>query len=566
MTNRTIAQQFQLIAQLMELHGEHSYKIRSYNKAYRNLGKVHQELKDLTIVQLKAIKGVGNTIASQIRELLESGNMAILERLKGKTPKGILEMLSIRGLGIKKIKMLWDTLGIESAGELQYACKENRLVELKGFGKKTQEDLKKQLQFLFTHRDKFRYASLATIARNLVVDLQNALDLEDIYWTGAMRRLMPVVDRIDILIAQKEIQGLWDKEILEWEHQQHEVYHCYATGTKVPVRLFTCDPKLLGYTMLKTTGSRAFVQAFSQNYLPQSILSNAPQSLFGLSEKDLFERASLPYIPPERRDQPNILDRVKKDGLGESIEQQNFKGVLHLHSNWSDGSSSIEAMAQKAMALGYAYMGVTDHSKSAFYANGLKEDRVKAQHLEIDRLNKKFAPFRIFKGIESDILYDGSLDYDNTTLASFDFILASIHTHLKMTRERATNRLLKAIAHPYTSILGHPTGRLLLSREGYPIDHKKIINACAKYRVCIELNANPYRLDIDYQWIDYCMQQGVSIAITPDAHHPDQLSYVRYGVNTAQKAGLSPKYCLNLLNTEDFVAWIKNKKLKLDSK
>ena len=292
-----------------------------------------------------------------------------------------------------------------------------------------------------------------------------------------MRRLMPVVDRIDILIAQKEIQGLWDKEILEWEHQQHEVYHCHAIGTKVPVRLFTCDPKLLGYTMLKTTGSRAFVQAFSQNYLPQSILSNAPQSLFGLSEKDLFERASLPYIPPERRDQPNILDRVKKDGLGESIEQQNFKGVLHLHSNWSDGSSSIEAMAQKAMALGYAYMGVTDHSKSAFYANGLKEDRVKAQHLEIDRLNKKFAPFRIFKGIESDILYDGSLDYDNTTLASFDFILASIHTHLKMTRERATNRLLKAIAHPYTSILGHPTGRLLLSREGYPIDHKKIINA-----------------------------------------------------------------------------------------
>lgn len=563
MTNKEIAKQFQLLAQLMELHGENSYKIRSYSNAYRNLRNADKELQDLSTLQLKEIKGVGDAIAGKIKELTDNGKMRILEEFKSKTPKGIVELLGIKGLGIKKLKMLWDDLGIETPGELQYACHENRLIELKGFGKKTQDNIQKQLAFFFSNRDKFRYASLETAAEDLVLDIQDCLGIEQVVLTGAMRRLMPIVEHIDILVGSKDIEALWQDDLLTLDRQEYDVYYAKTAEEKFPVRLFTCEADLFGYALLETTGNAVFVQDLMKNFLPPSLLDNAPESLKGLDENQFFEKAQLPYIPAERRDTVGILEKAKNGQLKEAIQQKDFQGVLHLHSNWSDGSSSIEALAKEAMNLGYKYMGITDHSKSAFYANGLKEDRVLAQHKEIDALNQKLAPFKIFKGIESDILYDGNLDYAPEILAQFDFIIASVHAHLKMDQEKATSRLLTAIANPHTTILGHPTGRLLLSREGYPVDHKKIINACAKHGVSIELNANPHRLDIDYQWLEYCMEKGVRIAINPDAHHPDGLNDVRYGVNVAQKAGLEAKYCLNLLTVDDFASLISNKTQKL---
>jgi DNA polymerase (family 10) len=267
---------------------------------------------------------------------------------------------------------------------------------------------------------------------------------------------------------------------------------------------------------------------------------------------ELFDSASLPWIPPFRREDPNILQVAKKVKLKEVIVPADIRGIIHSHSNWSDGVHTLEQMAMTAKAQGLEYLVISDHSKTAFYANGLSEERIYAQHKQVDELNKRLAPFRIFKSIESDILNDGSLDYDDEVLAGFDLVIASIHSNLKMPEEKAMMRLTNAIENPYTSILGHMTGRLILSRNGYPVNHEAIIEACAENNVVIELNAHPRRLDIDWRWIEYAIKKGVLISINPDAHAVEGFEDCRYGVLVAQKAGLTKENNLSSFSLADF--------------
>ncbi len=269
------------------------------------------------------------------------------------------------------------------------------------------------------------------------------------------------------------------------------------------------------------------------------------------SEKEIYDYYHLQYIEPELREGLNEVELAKENKIPILIDVKDLRGILHNHTTYSDGINTLKEMAEYCKKLGYEYLGICDHSKSAFYANGLNEERVIAQQQEIDELNKILFPFKIFKGIESDILNGGSLDYNEDILKTFDFIVASVHSNLKMNEEKATERLIKAIENPYTTILGHPTGRLLLSRAGYPINHKKVIDACAANGVIMELNAHPYRLDIDWRWIPYCLEKGVMISINPDAHETQGYHDMYYGTCVARKGMLTKEMCFNALSLEE---------------
>jgi Histidinol phosphatase and related hydrolases of the PHP family len=298
----------------------------------------------------------------------------------------------------------------------------------------------------------------------------------------------------------------------------------------------------------------------SENFKTAFFTEQSPESFAAThytSEAEIFEKAGLPYIPPYLREKDSIIQYTKNKGVPTIIREEDIKGIIHNHSTWSDGINTIEEMAAELIRNNFEYLVISDHSKTAAYANGLSEERILQQHEQIDELNKKFAPFKIFKSIESDILNDGSLDYADEILSKFDLVIASVHSNLYMSEEKAMQRLLKAIENPYTTILGHPTGRLLLSRNGYPIDHKKIIDACAANHVAIEINANPHRLDLDWQWIDYAMEKGVLLSIDPDAHSISGFSDIKYGVLAAQKGGLTAEYNLSSFSLEAFEAYLQ---------
>lgn len=550
MTNKAIAQHFRELGELMELHGENPFKIRSYQSAYRSLRAFEQPLSEMSAAEISGIKGVGKAISAKIEELLEKGEMATLEKYRAKTPEGIQEMLNIKGFGPKKIMAVWQGLGVESPGELLYAVNENRLVELKGFGAKTQEELRKKLEYYQKSKDRFHYASLEAEAEELEQAVKAALPDVPVSLCGALRRRAIVLDEIELLIGQiggaatLEAQGLAVGLTADGDS-----YSGKAASTEIPLRIYECAAADFGGSLFERTAAADFAQAFAE-LLPKAEWQ-------GLAEEEtLFERAGLPYLVPELQEQAWSLQLAQAGQVPKLIEAQDIKGVVHAHTTYSDGANSLRDMAEYAKAQGFGYLGLTDHSKSAFYANGLQPERVFQQMAEADALNEELAPFRIFKGIESDILNDGALDYEEEVLKAFDFIIASVHSNLRMDEAKATQRLIAAIENPYTTILGHPTGRLLLSRQGYPIDHRKVLDACAANGVAVELNANPYRLDIDWTWIPYALERGVRLCINPDAHSKEGIHDIRYGLLAARKGGLSAADCLNTLDAAGFADFL----------
>lgn len=552
MTNKEIANVFNSLAKMMELHSENPYKIRSYSNAYIQIRKLQTPLAEMSDADIEAMKGVGKAISSKIREIQETGELTALKEYAAKTPVGIQQMLQIKGFGPKKIKTLWDKLEIETVGELLYACNENRLVELKGFGHKTQEDLRKKLTYFLQSRHKFHYASLEKELDELVDTIQKKYPHATVSLVGEMRRRCPIIEKIELLIASDEpIDDLFDGKLLSLSKQEESNYLA-KTEADLNIHIYHYPQNIAGSKLFKHTGSRAFLEAFVKAAKGKDFTGFA-------TEEALFTKAGIPYIPVELREDETSIAAAQSSQLPSLITDQDIKGVLHVHTTYSDGLHTLEDMVAYAHKLGYEYIGITDHSKAAFYANGLKEDRVLQQMQAIDELNKKYDDFRIFKGIESDILNDGSLDYEDDILKQFDFIIASVHSNLRMDKAKATTRLLKAIENPYTTILGHPTGRLLLSREGYPIDHQKVIDACAANQVSIELNANPYRLDIDWTWIPYAIEKGVLISINPDAHSKEGIHDIHYGVYPARKGGLSVATCLNAKSLADFEAMLQKK-------
>jgi DNA polymerase (family 10) len=539
MTNKQIALAFDELANLLELHEENEFKVRSYRNAYLTLRKLDRPLSELPDAELKALKGIGPAISSKIREVLDSGHISALEEARAKTPPGVVEMLDINGFGPKKVRQVWLEMGIETVGELLYACNENRLVEYKGFGLKTQQDLQQRLEYYLRSRGQLHCDAAEAISLAAGARLTAALPGALVAPVGEVRRRCPVVRRVELLLGWNSgaEAAFDDTELVLQSSAEGTLVARTANGTEVTI--YQCRGEEFGSKMFQYTGNTEFIEAF--------VKANNGVNFKGLRHEDeVFDKASLPYVVPELRESGEAIGLARGGNLPVLVEQNDLRGVLHVHTTWSDGLHTLRQMAERANDLGYQYIGITDHSQSAFYANGLKEDRLRAQWDEIDALNAEFGPaFRILKGIESDILSDGSLDYPDAVLEGFDFVIASVHSNLKMTRERATERVVRAIEHPRTTILGHPTGRLLLSREGYPLDWDAVFEACQKHDVAIELNAHPYRLDIDWTLIPKALQHGIKISINPDAHSLDGLEHVRYGLQVARKGGLTAAACFN---------------------
>lgn len=539
MENSQIAKQFDLLAKLMELHGENPFKIRSYSSAYQTIRRLDRDLRGLNEEELMEIKGIGKAVASKIKEVIESGNMLALNSYLERTPEGLIDVLMLKGLGPKKVKSLWEKLDITSLGELEYACKENRLLSLKGFGQKTQLALLDQIDFIRKNAGQVLLSEAEIIMDELLLLLRKRFPNHRFESTGAYRRRMESISDLTIVGTLEEEE--FEEYIKTLEG--HDVVDAKHTINGLPVSYHFATIENFGAIVFESTGPKAFVDRF--------------KGIHQLEEDEIFRAKGLAFVHPEFRDAFVALEHPKVPAV---LNIEEVKGVIHAHSSWSDGSNSIQQMADACQEAGYAYLVLSDHSKSAFYANGLNEERVLHQWKEIDEINAANPDFRIFKGIESDILFDGKLDYDNDFLSRFEVVIASVHSNLKMDEEKANERLLYAIEQPSTHILGHMTGRLLLSRPGYPIDHQKIIDACAANEVAIEINSNPHRLDIDWRWIPYALEKGIKICLSPDAHNTRGIQDMKYGVWMARKGGVSPNECLNTLIAGDFAQWASRKK------
>ncbi len=566
MDNSTIADSFDLLAKLMDINGENSFKTKTYSIAAYNIEKLPMQLQDTPREKLFSIKGIGDSVGRKVTELLDTGTLEVLNEYISKTPPGVIEMLSIKGIGPKKINTIWKEMEIESLGELLYACNENRLTLFKGFGQKTQQNVQEAIEFYFSNQGHFLYAQLNEIFPQIDGYLKKLFSADKVHVTGAYRRQALTIEELEFVVVD-EIENIKPKfltaqppELLE--ETSNTLLYKLKNGLKLRLHTGGTD---LSQRLFETTGSPEFLEAFQQAFPDLSFTENNKEG-----DSVFFTAANIPYILPCLREKNSIIEKARSNKLPELIQTKDVCSIIHSHSNWSDGSNTIEEMANECIKRGYEYLVISDHSQTAFYANGLKEDRIREQHRYIDELNAKLKSpdgsgqaFKIFKSIESDILYDGNLDYPEEVLKTFDLVIASVHSNLKMNEEKAMSRLMKAIENRYTTILGHMTGRLLLSRNGYPIDHKTIIEACAANHVVIELNAHPRRLDIDWKWIDYAIEKNVLLSINPDAHALDGFNDVKYGVLAAQKGGMTLENNLSSYNLKQFEEFlIQNKKLK----
>lgn len=557
MENKAIARTLKLLAQLMELQDENPFKIKSVANASFKIDKLPFQVSTKPFTEIDKIDGIGKSIAAKIIELLETGTIKELEDNLAQTPPGIVEMLGIKGIGPKKIGIIWHDLHIENIGELYYACNENRLIEAKGFGLKTQEEIKKIIEFRMAASGKFLYAQVEQLIKQLHADLLlwlTQIDPEALLGlVGEFRRCVEIIEEATFVVGTNQLaqlqQGLTHIEGLTFTAESEAVFTALnEAGLKVKLYIVPTSDFYLNY--FKLTGNATHVNAVLE------LAGNGPF----VNEEEIYSKAGLEFVAPELREGLDEITLAAKHQLPKLINYNDLKGSLHNHSDWSDGVNTLEEMAVYCKdELKLEYLGICDHSKSAFYAKGLTEERVYAQHQQIASLNAKLAPFKIFKGIESDILNDGSLDYSDDILKTFDFIVASVHSNLRMDEQKATARLIKAIENPYTTILGHPTGRLLLSRKGYEIDYKKVIDACAANHVAIEINANPLRLDLDWRWHRYALEQGVLLAINPDAHRREGFNDMRYGTLVARKGGLIASKCLNAFSLAEISAYFADR-------
>ncbi|MFT3981067.1 MAG: PHP domain-containing protein [Ferruginibacter sp.] len=554
MDNYQIADQFTLLSKLMDIHGENSFKSKSYSSAAFAIEKLPVQLSETPREKIAGIKGIGASSAQKIIELLENGRLEALEKIIFSTPPGIIEMLNIKGIGPKKIHTIWKEMELENLGELLYACKENRLKLYKGFGEKTQQNVIDSIEFYFKNKGSFLYAQVEEAAAVIEEQLKKIFTGKKVLLTGEYKRQLEIVNELAFII-EEELAVIENKLLANDSlsiAERNETGLLFNSSTGLKIRIYAASNNNSTAILLHTSSSPEFVAAI------QAIAD--PANSNSADETAYFESIGLPFIPSYAREEAVVIDIARSGPLPEVIVPGDIKGIIHCHSNWSDGSNTIEEMAKAAIDLGLEYMAISDHSKSAFYAQGLFEDKIVAQHKYIDELNATLAPFKIFKSIESDILNDGNLDYAAEVLGSFDMVIASVHSNLKMTEEKAMMRLLRAIENPYTTVLGHMTGRLLLSRPGYPVDHDRIIDACAANNVVIELNANPNRLDIDWRFIRKALAKNVLISINPDSHATDTLTDTRYGVLVAQKALLTRAQNLSSFTLEQMEAFLTKKK------
>jgi DNA polymerase (family X) len=555
------------IGTLLDLKGESPFKSRAYYNAARQIETLEEELDDLIREgRLSSIKGIGIALCNKITELATTGTLKYYENLKASVPSGHIEMLKIPGLGTKKIRALHERLGIESIGELEYACIENRLIDLPGFGFKTQEKILAGIEHLKRYKERHLYSDVIETAENLLATLQQNRHVISISLAGSIRRCNETIKDIDLLASSGDPAALANDFAVIPEAET-----VIAKGdTKVSIILksgINVDLRIVGedefpYALHHFTGSKEHNVAMRGRAKLKGLKMNEyglfenDRNIICKSEHDIFSALGLAYIPPELREDMGEIEAAELGAIPSLVHLKDIRGILHIHTSMSDGKNSLDTIVNTSKKMGLEYIGISDHSESARYAGGLTPEEIRRQHAEIDEINRWEKDFRILKGIEADILPDGRLDYDDDTLSLFDFVIAAVHSHFGMSEDEMTNRVMRAVENKHTTILAHPTGRLLLAREPYAIDLRIIIDFAAAKGKAIELNANPYRLDLDWRLCQYARKLGVHIAINPDAHDLEGLQDIRYGVNIARKGWLEPADCLNCLGLTEIQKYL----------
>lgn len=540
---------------LLQLHDENPFKIKAFEKALRLVQAAGVPLSTATDYEdLLLIKGIGKRLAEDITAFIHTGVSPSYTQYLSQTPEGLLELLTrVRGLGVKTLRRLWLELGIHSAADLKEACERNQLAELKGLGTARQKQIYQNLLFYLEHKDYRRYHIALPFAEQLQHLCRTHYPHQQVSITGAVRRQSPVVRHIGLVWAQPEtvcrdflVTKLAATDVQTQPKDGYNKITAYVSSYEMTVCIYTCTEAYFGTVLFVTTGSAAFLKIWTKKgyAIPEKS-----------TEAELFHDQQVPFIIPAAREYFSKRD-IFMPQPPHLITDSDIKGIIHSHTTRSDGKNSLEEMVTACIARKKEYLVVSDHSKSAAIAHGLHLRDIKAQHQEVDFLNERYAPFKIFKSIECDILLNGDLDYEAEILSLFDLVIASVHLQLDMDKETATRRLLRAIAHPYTHILGHLSGRILLSRKGYPLDYEAVIRACYEQHVAIELNANPLRLDIDWQYLDQLIAMGVKISINPDAHSVSGIDVTQWGVAVAQKAGVTPANNLSSLSLPEFEAYL----------
>ena len=565
-SNQEIAAFLNELSILLELQGENAFRIRAYTNAARTFEMLEESIS--TMLQqgtLTSLKGVGQGLADLVDEFVRTGTAADLEEAKASIPPGLLDMLKIQGLGPKKIRTIHTQLGLENLEDLEKACAENLLSGLSGFGKKTQENILNGIEHLRHYQDRWRADVALEDARTLCDALAQNPHTIRVEIAGSLRRYKETVKDIDLVIStdrpEAVAQTFTDHPSVDEvvARGQTKTTVLLASGIQADLRLvadarFPCILHHFTGSKEHNIALRARAQSMGLRLNEYGLLRDS-EELQCSDEAALFAHLGLCYIPPEMREGLGEVEAAAAGTLPELVVAGDIRGMLHLHSTYSDGRDSLESMALAVRQRGYAYMGISDHSRSAAYAGGLQEDDILRQHDEIDALNDKLEEIHIFKGIESDILPDGALDYDDALLERFDFIVASVHSRFNMSEREMTRRLVRAIEHPCSTILGHLSGRLLLEREGYPLDVDALIEAAAAHDVAIEINANPHRLDIDWRHLRSARDRGVKIAVNTDAHQIEGLDHLHFGIGSARKGWLRREDLINTLDTRGIAAY-----------
>ncbi|MEW6510180.1 MAG: DNA polymerase/3'-5' exonuclease PolX [Bacteroidota bacterium] len=579
MDKKEIAAVLEEMGTLLELQGANPFKSRAFHNASRAVEGITGDIASLAKAKtLTEIKGIGTSIAAIIADLALKGKSKEYADLREGIPVGVLQMLRIQGLGPKKVKVLYEKLKLKSLDDLETAAKGDRLSSLNGFGAKTQENILAGIQALRSRGDKHLYSTAleaATSVFNAMIRQPAVLRAEI---AGSLRRRKEVIGDIDLVVSAKDA----DRNRLMEKFVSHpDVQAVVARGeTKSSVTLksgINCDLRIVTdaefpFALNYFTGSkehnvelrtRAKKYGLSLNEYGFSKLGEeetrgkAKQVVKCREEKDIYKTLELSYVPPELRENRGEIEAAARDALPSLLTDADIRGTFHCHTTYSDGVNTLQQMANAARALGWEYLGIADHSKVAAYAGGLTREKLAAQFREIDRLNGGYKGFRLFKGTECDILPSGELDWSDAVLASFEYVVISVHSNFKMSEAEMTRRIVRALKNKHVTMLGHPTGRLLLSRDGYPVNLTEIINVASDYGKLIEINAHPMRLDLDWRLCSYAKEKGVMIAINPDAHNVEGLGDVAFGVGTARKGWLEPKDVLNTRTLSGVVKYFK---------
>lgn len=569
---KAVAQVLEQIAAFLELKSENPFRIRAFRTAGRALvsfpGDLRQSLDDGT---LASTKGIGPATLQIVAELVESGRASMLEELREQIPPGLVEMLEISGLGVAKIRQIHQVLGIDTLPDLEAAAQDGRLAKLPRFGARTSENILRAIAFL-RQASSFRLLHHAgDEAEGLRAALERLPGVRRAVIAGDVRRRSEVVkDLIFVLVAESSPAELFKKlsqlpGVQEYAGQdERRLTLRFAGGSSAQIVATT--PVNAGTVLVQATGSEDHLRELSAHAREKGFALNGAALWRGSEfvptpdEKTFYQALGLSFIPPELREGTGEVAVAARDQLPCLLEHRDLKGFLHCHTRYSDGSASVEELARACQAAGYEYLGITDHSQAAAYAGGLRPDDLARQADEIDEVNSRLDGFRVLKGIEADILQDGTVDYAEPVLERLDFVIASIHSRFNLGEKEMTARMLSAMDNPYLTIIGHPTGRLLLSRDPYPIDLDAVIKKAASTGVALEINADPHRLDLDWRVLRQARDSGATISIGADAHNVAGLGYVQYGVGMARKGWLGSGDILNARPVEEFVGFARRRR------